>query len=85
MTNNKDDRTDHQAMPVLSGVKYGVNLWIHQRDYKTPYVIGATSKMSKGALLEKFHGIQYRRFLSRETDYLNLFSERLLSTRFTYR
>jgi prolyl 4-hydroxylase len=38
--NNKDDRTDHQAMPVLSGVKYGVNLWIHQRDYKTPYKIG---------------------------------------------
>jgi prolyl 4-hydroxylase len=34
--NNKDMRTDHQAMPVLSGVKYGVNGWIHQRDYKTP-------------------------------------------------
>jgi prolyl 4-hydroxylase len=34
--NRKDTRTDHQAMPVLSGVKYGANAWIHQRDYKTP-------------------------------------------------
>jgi prolyl 4-hydroxylase len=34
--NMKDARTDHEAMGVLSGVKYGVNLWIHQRDYKTP-------------------------------------------------
>jgi prolyl 4-hydroxylase len=33
--NNKDGRTDHEAMRVLNGVKYGVNLWIHQRDYKT--------------------------------------------------
>jgi prolyl 4-hydroxylase len=38
--NNKDARTDHQAMPVLSGVKYGVNAWIHQRDFKTPHQRG---------------------------------------------
>lgn len=29
--NKKDDRTDHQALPVLSGIKYGANAWIHQR------------------------------------------------------
>ena len=32
-----DDRTIHQALPVKEGLKYGANVWIHQRDYKTPY------------------------------------------------
>jgi prolyl 4-hydroxylase len=31
-----DLRTDHQAMPVIKGVKYGANAWVHQRDFKTP-------------------------------------------------
>jgi prolyl 4-hydroxylase len=31
-----DTRTNHLAMPVGDGVKYGANAWIHQRDYKTP-------------------------------------------------
>jgi prolyl 4-hydroxylase len=30
-----DPRSDHQALPVLEGVKYGANAWIHQRDYKS--------------------------------------------------
>jgi prolyl 4-hydroxylase len=34
--NMKDARTDHGGMPVFSGVKYGANAWIHQRDFKTP-------------------------------------------------
>ena len=34
--NKKDRRTDHAALPVIKGVKYGANAWIHQRDYKTP-------------------------------------------------
>lgn len=33
--NRRDVRTDHQAMPVLKGMKFGANAWIHQRDYKT--------------------------------------------------
>ena len=32
----KDPRTDHTALPVTKGVKYGANAWIHQRDYITP-------------------------------------------------
>lgn len=32
--NKKDPRTDHQALPVLKGVKYGANAWIHQRNFK---------------------------------------------------
>ncbi|KAL9187261.1 hypothetical protein ACHAXT_001364 [Thalassiosira profunda] len=32
----KDSRTDHAALPVTKGVKYGANAWIHQRDYMTP-------------------------------------------------
>jgi prolyl 4-hydroxylase len=31
-----DKRMDHQAMPVIKGVKYGANAWIHQRDFKGP-------------------------------------------------
>jgi prolyl 4-hydroxylase len=34
--NKKDYRTNHQALPVVKGVKYGANAWIHQRDYKNP-------------------------------------------------
>jgi prolyl 4-hydroxylase len=34
--NKKDNRMDHQAMPVTKGVKYGANAWIHQRDFKGP-------------------------------------------------
>jgi prolyl 4-hydroxylase len=32
----KDVRTNHEALPVEKGIKYGANAWIHQRDYKTP-------------------------------------------------
>jgi prolyl 4-hydroxylase len=34
--NQKDTRTDHQAMKVIKGVKYGANAWVHQQDFKTP-------------------------------------------------
>jgi prolyl 4-hydroxylase len=29
-----DERTTHQALPVESGIKYGANVWFHQRDIK---------------------------------------------------
>jgi prolyl 4-hydroxylase len=38
--NQSDRRTDHTALPVIKGVKYGANAWIHQRDFKTPNNIG---------------------------------------------
>jgi hypothetical protein len=31
-----DKRTYHEAMPVLDGIKYGANVWIHLYDWKTP-------------------------------------------------
>jgi prolyl 4-hydroxylase len=34
--NAKDYRTEHQALPVEKGIKYGANAWLHQRDFKTP-------------------------------------------------
>lgn len=34
--NKKDFRTQHQALPVEAGIKYGANAWIHMRDFKTP-------------------------------------------------
>jgi prolyl 4-hydroxylase len=33
----KDRRTDHQALPVEKGIKFGANAWVHQRDFKTPH------------------------------------------------
>jgi prolyl 4-hydroxylase len=39
----KDMLSNHQALPVLDGyVKYGINAWIHQRDYQTALKIGCT-------------------------------------------
>jgi len=32
--NKKDVRSDHEARPVLKGLKYGANTWIHMRDFK---------------------------------------------------
>ncbi|KAI2510592.1 ShK toxin domain [Fragilaria crotonensis] len=34
--NRKDFLTEHQALPVEKGIKYGANAWLHQRDFKTP-------------------------------------------------
>jgi len=31
-----DMRTNHEALPVIDGVKYAANLWIHLYDFKTP-------------------------------------------------
>ena len=30
----RDDRTDHESLPVESGVKYGVNYWIHMYPFR---------------------------------------------------
>ena len=30
----KDGRTNHQALPVEAGVKFGANGWFHQFDFK---------------------------------------------------
>lgn len=38
--NTQDARTNHQAMPVLSGTKFGANAWLHMRDYKGPNRMG---------------------------------------------
>jgi len=38
----KDYRTHHEALPVIEGVKYGANAWIHTRDFKKAYKEGCT-------------------------------------------
>jgi prolyl 4-hydroxylase len=35
-----DPRTNHQALPVIKGIKYGANAWLHQRDVKMPEKMG---------------------------------------------
>ena len=41
-TSVKEERTEHEALPVEQGTKYGANAWIHQRDFKTPHANGCT-------------------------------------------
>ncbi len=36
---SKDGRTEHEALPVLKGLKYGANAWIHSRDFKTAFAM----------------------------------------------
>lgn len=31
----RDDRTHHEALPVIKGVKYAANTWIHLYDFQT--------------------------------------------------
>ena len=38
-----DDRTHHEALPVLKGIKYAANFWLHQHDYVTPHKKGCTT------------------------------------------
>ena len=45
--NEKDDRTDHEALPVLEGVKYGANAWFHQRDYQASSAKGCTESTGR--------------------------------------
>eukprot|EP00327_Prymnesium_parvum_P022712 CAMPEP_0113277366 /NCGR_PEP_ID=MMETSP0008_2-20120614/26007_1 /TAXON_ID=97485 /ORGANISM="Prymnesium parvum" /LENGTH=167 /DNA_ID=CAMNT_0000127267 /DNA_START=1 /DNA_END=504 /DNA_ORIENTATION=- /assembly_acc=CAM_ASM_000153 len=33
----EDPRTEHEARPVLEGVKYAANFWTHLRDFQTPH------------------------------------------------
>ena len=32
--NERDDRTDHEALPVASGTKYAANYWLHMYRYR---------------------------------------------------
>ena len=38
----RDDRTFHEALPVLKGLKFAANHWIHLHDYATPSLWGCT-------------------------------------------
>ena len=38
--NANDGRTDHGALPVQEGIKYGTNAWIHQKDNKAVMAAG---------------------------------------------
>ncbi|KAL1503099.1 hypothetical protein AB1Y20_011162 [Prymnesium parvum] len=57
----EDPRTEHEARPVLEGVKYAANFWTHLRDFQTPHAArrhppqidrgGRTSSCSASMLL----------------------------------
>jgi len=39
-TEKPDEQTNHEALSVEKGIKYGANAWIHLRDFKTPFENG---------------------------------------------
>jgi len=39
----QDERTHHEALPVLKGVKYAANFWLHQFDFKSAHKNGCTA------------------------------------------
>jgi len=41
---SKDDRTHHEAMPVITGQKYAANYWIHGSDFKTSMATGCDGR-----------------------------------------
>jgi len=36
----RDDRTDHEAVAVVRGVKYAANYWLHMHDFQAPNLRG---------------------------------------------
>ena len=38
----KEGRTMHEARPVMKGIKYAANSWIHLYDYEIPNLWGCT-------------------------------------------
>ena len=40
-----DQRTMHEARPVIQGVKYAANTWIHMYDFAIPNLHGCTGKL----------------------------------------
>jgi prolyl 4-hydroxylase len=45
--NEMDPRTNHQALPVIRGRKYGANAWLHQRDFETSAALGCINVSRK--------------------------------------
>ena len=40
-----DDRTYHEAMPVVRGLKYSANFWVHMWDFQTYHALGCGNEM----------------------------------------
>jgi len=36
----QDDRVEHESVPVEEGVKWGMNKWLHYRDFITNHKLG---------------------------------------------
>ena len=43
----KDHRTHHEAMPVIKGMKWGANYWIHVSDFKTAMATGCDGRQGQ--------------------------------------
>ena len=39
-----DERTQHEALPVVRGVKYASNFWVHTFDFQTYHGLGCDNR-----------------------------------------
>ena len=39
-----DERTHHEALPVVRGVKYAANFWIHLYDFQSFHALGCENR-----------------------------------------
>jgi len=44
---SKDTRTHHEAMPVVKGLKWAANYWIHGNDFKTSMATGCDGRQGQ--------------------------------------
>lgn len=43
--NEIDGRTEHEALPVEKGLKFGANAWVHMRDFKSVHEAGVSASL----------------------------------------
>jgi prolyl 4-hydroxylase len=44
----RDDRTDHEAVHVRKGTKYGANYWLHMWEFQRPNEAGCSNQETFG-------------------------------------
>jgi hypothetical protein len=57
--NHWDQRSDHQALPVVKGIKYGANAWVslgpcHEQNERAQRTVASDAKLVRRAILSLF-------------------------------
>ena len=50
-----DNRATHEAKPVVHGIKYAANTWIHLYEYTKPFIWGCTGSFTIDEGVQDIH------------------------------